>query len=167
MRDSTVSSGWSAGLADRNRQRSPFSPPLDSVAGQHAADPFADRGQHFLAAAIQDDEELIVRSNAQRSRFSRARFPASVPRRAVKRKLLPAPGWRGNAAILPGASTARRRAPGPPTNVVSVSRKWDRIRAWLATPVTSSVQPGRRGAVAPIARNSRSAAVPQMFRPRR
>ncbi len=48
-------------MADGNRQGPMFSPPLDSVTGQNAADPFADRGQHFLAAAVQDDEELIVR----------------------------------------------------------------------------------------------------------
>jgi len=38
----------------------PFSPPLDAVAGQQAADTCTHGRQYFFAAAIEDDEELVV-----------------------------------------------------------------------------------------------------------
>ncbi|HWJ18272.1 MAG TPA: hypothetical protein VNR65_06050 [Geobacterales bacterium] len=48
------------GFTDRDWEGATFSPPFDAVAGEHATDALPNGGQGFLAAAIEDDEELVV-----------------------------------------------------------------------------------------------------------
>ena len=48
------------GLPNANRQRTPFSPPLDRIVGEHAAEVFANGRERIFAAAVQNNQELIL-----------------------------------------------------------------------------------------------------------
>src|ERR1700727_2060944 len=65
-----------SGVANRDWQRSPLSPPLDRVIGQQTAYSLAHGVKRLLVAFVEDDQELAVRPTADKICF---------PKRALER----------------------------------------------------------------------------------